>query len=86
MSVSPVAEWRARDSVAGLLSALSIFGSLIALAYRPGKIAPFTIGLALLAGAMSRRNQRLAAFALAVGALCFVAGITLAVITNNPLL
>jgi len=73
------------DAIAGLLAALAIFVSLISLAYRPGRLMPAALLMALLATAIGGRHQRLAALALAVGAVCFVVGMALAVLTDNPL-
>ena len=73
------------DAIAGLLAALAIFLSLISLAYRPGRLVPAALLMALLATAIGGRHQRLAALALAVGAVCFVVGMALAVLTDNPL-
>lgn len=73
------------DAIAGLLAALAIFVSLISLAYRPGRLVPAALLMALLATAIGGRHQRLAALAIAVGAICFVVGMALAVLTDNPL-
>jgi hypothetical protein len=73
------------DAIAGLLAALAIFISLISLAYRPGRLVPAALLMALLATAIGGRHQRLAALAVAVGAVCFVVGMVLAVLTDNPL-
>ena len=75
----------AAEAVGGLLASLSIFASLIALAYRPGRVIPFAVLLALLATAIGGRHSRLAASAIAVAAGCFVVGMAVAVITNNPI-
>jgi len=85
MSVVPHTESRHGDAIAGLLASLSIFASLIGLAYRPGRLVPAALVLALLATAMGGRHSRLAAFAIVVGAVCFVVGMALAVLTDNPL-
>ena len=58
---------------------------LIGLAYRPVRVIPFAIVLALIATAMGGRHARLAAAAVFVGGLCFIVGLALAVITNNPI-
>jgi hypothetical protein len=84
VSAQPHPGSRAGDPIAGLLAALSIFASLVALAYRPGRLVPFAILLALLAASMGGSHRRLAALAIAVGAVCFVVGMALAVLTNNP--
>jgi hypothetical protein len=73
------------DAVAGFLAAVSIFGSCIALFYRPVRIIPFMMLLALIAAGMGSRNQRLAAIALAVSGVCFIVGTFFAIITNHPI-
>jgi hypothetical protein len=84
MSVPARAGDRPADAVAGLLAALAIFASLIALAYRPMRITPFAILISLIAAGIGGRHRRLAAFALATSAVCFVAGTFFAIITNHP--
>ena len=76
---------RPAESVAGLLASLSIFFSLIGVAYRPARLIPAALLLALLAVAMGGRHNRLGALALGVGAICFVVGMAVAVITSNPI-
>jgi hypothetical protein len=85
--LSAPAETRDRpaESVAGLLAAVSIAGSLIALFYRPVRVTPFTILIALIAAGIGGRNQRLAAAAIAIGAACFIIGTFFAIITNHPI-
>lgn len=73
------------DAVAGLMASAALFTSLIAVAYRPLRVAPFAILVALIAVAMSRHHERLAQLALAVSGACLVAGLILAVLTKNPL-
>ena len=84
MSTPEVRE-RPSDAVAGLLASLALFASLVGLVYRPVRVIPFALALALIATAMGGRHARLAATALVVGAACFVVGMALAVITNNPI-
>ena len=76
--------YRTADTVAGFLATLAIVGGSLAFVYRPIRIAPFAILLALIAAAMSGRNSRLSAVALAVAATGFVVGTTIAIVTNNP--
>ena len=81
-------EWtrgRPGETVAGFLASGALFISLIGVAYRPLRLIPFAIVLALLAGAIGGRNERLAATAVYVGAACFVVGFALAVVTSHPL-
>ena len=83
MSVARRAEVTA--AVSGLLSASALFAALLALAYRPARIVPAAIVLALVAARMSNRHRRLAAVAVAAAGICWVLGMTIAVVTNNPL-
>jgi hypothetical protein len=76
---------RPGETVAGFLASASLFISLIGLAYRPLRLIPLAIVLALVAGAIGGRHERLAATAAYVGAACFVVGFALAVVTSNPL-
>jgi hypothetical protein len=85
VSVPAQAADRPADTVAGLLAALSIFGSCLGLVYRPVRIIPFTILLALIAAGLGTRHQRLAAYALAISGVCFIAGTFFAIITNHPI-
>ena len=85
MSTPPVAESRAADSIAGFLAAFSLFASLIGLVYRPVRLIPFAILLALVATAMGGTHARLAQLAVFTGGLCFIGGLAVAVITNHPI-
>ena len=85
MSAHPESRERPADAIAGLLASLAIFASLAGIAYRPGRLIPPALLLALLAAAMGGRHQRLAAFAIGIGGACFVIGMAAAVITNHPL-
>lgn len=71
--------------VAGFLSAAAIFVSLTGVAYRPLRLVPISILLALIAVGIGGRHLRLATIAVGVGAICFVVGLAVAVITSNPL-
>ena len=84
MSSGPVTEERPADAIAGLLASLSLFASLIGLAYRPARLIPFALLLAVISTGMGGRHSRLAAAAIVTGAACFVVGMAVAVITNNP--
>ena len=85
MSARPETSERPVDTVAGLLAALAIFASCVGVAYRPGRLIPGALLLALLALAMSARHQRLAGYAVAIGGVCFVIGMAAAAITGHPL-
>jgi len=77
--------WSTADTVAGFLATLSIFASGLGLIWRPVRIIPFAILIALIAARMSARNQRVAWFAVLAAVICWTAGMTIAVLTQNPL-
>ena len=77
--------WSTADTVAGFLATLSIFASALGLVWRPVRIVPFAILIALVAARMSARNQRIALYAVVAGVICWTAGMTIAVVTENPL-
>jgi hypothetical protein len=73
------------ELVAGFLSVISMVGSALAIFWEPLKISPFAVLIALVAVGMSPRGAQLPFLAVAVGSLCFVIGMTVAVTTNNPI-
>ena len=86
MSVPPAAERQSpADAIAGFLAAAAIFVSLMGLAYRPARLVPVAILLALVAAGIGGRNARLAQLAVVVGAVSFAAGMAFAVLTGHPL-
>jgi hypothetical protein len=85
MSTVPEERARPSESVAGFLAAVALFVSLIGVVYRPVRLIPGAVIVALIAVGMGGRHQRLAAFALAVTAIAWVVGMTIAVATSNPL-
>jgi hypothetical protein len=76
---------RPGEAVAGLLATFAIFVSCIAVVYRPVRITPFTILLALIAAGIGGRHQRLAAFAVGISGACFILGTFFAILTNKPI-
>jgi hypothetical protein len=85
VSARPVERSGATEAIAGLLAAAAIFVSLMGLAYRPARLVPVAILLALVSAAIGGRNARLSTFAVFLGATCFAVGMTLAVITGHPI-
>ena len=81
----PSTRWTAVDTIAGLLASVSIFTSVVGLAYRPVRLIPFAILLAFVAARMSDRQQRLGGLAIAAAVICWTLGMTIAVVTENPL-
>jgi hypothetical protein len=75
----------ANDTLAGFLAAVAIFVSLTGIAYRPLRLIPLALVLALLAVGIGGRSARLATVAVFVGAGAFALGMAFAVITSNPL-
>jgi hypothetical protein len=73
------------ELVSGFLAVISLAGSLLALFWDPLRVSPFAVLLALISVGMAPRGARLPIAAVAVGAICFFAGLTIAVTTNNPL-
>jgi hypothetical protein len=67
------------------MSAAALFFALVALAFHPIPVSVAAILLALVGAGISSRHQTLAASAVAVSALCFVAGIVIAVFTHHSL-
>jgi hypothetical protein len=82
---APSGRWSVTDTVAGLLATLSIFASSLGMIYRPVRIIPFAIVLALIAARMSGRQKRLTGAAIAVAVICWTVGMAIAVITENPI-
>jgi hypothetical protein len=82
------------DVIAGLLAAGSLLLSFIAIGFglilqvepRPARLVPVALVLALVAGRMSVRYQRLAFAAVIAGMVSWVVGLTLAVITHHALI
>jgi hypothetical protein len=85
MSSAPYERSNPAETVAGFLAAAAIFVSLTGVAYRPLRLIPIALVLALIAVAIGGRATRLATWAIGIGAVSFAAGMAAAVITSNPL-
>jgi hypothetical protein len=85
LDYGPADDARPSETVAGLLSSLAIFTSLIALAWHPLRLIPVAIIVALIAAAMGGRHNRLAFVAVMISAACFFLGMTIAVVTSRAL-
>jgi hypothetical protein len=81
--VQPARPWA--DLLSGLFAAMALFFSLVALAYHPLTVSVAAFLLALISVLMSSRHERLAGLALGVAGVCFVAGMTIAIVTEKPL-
>jgi len=73
------------EALAGLLAAASIALAAVAVAYRPGRLAPVAVILAIIASVMTARWSRLGAVAVGIAALAWFVGMTIAVVTDNPI-
>jgi len=85
VSSTPYERSRPSETVAGFLAAASIFVSVTGIAYRPLRLIPIALLMALIAAGIGGRASRLAAWAVGIGAFAFVVGMAAAVITSNPL-
>ena len=73
------------EAVAGLMASAALFTSVIALVYRPMRIAPAAVLIALVAAVMGGRHARLAGAAVAIGTICWTVGMAIAVLWEKPL-
>ena len=88
MSSAPFEDDRERPAeiAAGYLAAISMTASAIALVYRPVRLAPFAILVALVAAALaSERHRKLAAAAVTFATLAWLVGMAIAVILSRPI-
>jgi hypothetical protein len=76
---------RTSEVIAGYLSALAIFTSVIALAWHPLRLSPIAMLLALIGAGMGGKNRRLGFVAVVFSAVCFFLGFTYAVLTQRSL-
>jgi len=74
------------ETAAGFLAAISLTASAIAIFYRPVRLAPFAILIALIAAALAHeRHRRLTAAAVVVASAAWLVGMAVAVLTSNPI-
>ena len=88
MSSAPIGDDRAGagEILAGFLAAISMTASGLALFYRPVRLAPFAILVALIAAALAKdRNSKLAGAAVAVATLAWLVGMAIAVLLSKPI-
>jgi hypothetical protein len=88
MSTTPVEGHRSSgaETAAGFLAAISLTASAIAIFYRPVRLAPFAILIALIAAALAKeRHRRLAAAAVIAASAAWLIGMAFAVLTSHPI-
>jgi hypothetical protein len=75
---------RTSETVAGFLSSIAIFMSLVGLAWHPLRLIVPSLAIALIAAAMHAKG-RLQLAAVLICTACFFFGFTIAVIASKPL-
>jgi hypothetical protein len=73
------------EAVAGLLASIAIFVGALELVYRPFRLAPAALILAIIATVMSREQPKVIPVAYAMIGICFITGATLQILTHHPL-
>lgn len=85
MSAVPEQRLAAHDAIGGLLAAGSIFVGAIGVVQTPVRIIPASIVLALASVRMADRYRRLAGWAVGLNIVWWLLGMTVAIVTDNPL-
>jgi len=73
------------ETVAGFLSAIAVFMSLVGLAWHPLRLIVPSLAIALVASGMGSGKGRLQLAAVLVCTVCLFLGFTIAVVTSHPL-
>jgi hypothetical protein len=76
---------RTSETVAGYLSAVAIFVSLVGIAWHPLRLILPSAAVALVASGMGGEKGRLQVAAVLICAVCLFLGLTVAVATSHPL-
>ena len=78
-------ERRTSETVAGFLSSIAIFMSLVGLAWHPLRLILPSLAIALVAAGMGPAKGRLQFAAVVICTACFFFGLTIAVAFSKPL-
>ena len=78
-------EKRSSETVAGFLSAIAVFVSLVGLAWHPVRLILPALAIALIASGMGSGKGRLQFAAVLICGVCFFFGMTIAVALSKPL-
>jgi len=73
------------ETVAGYLSAVAIFVSLVGIAWHPLRLILPSAAIALIASGMSSKRQQLSLAAVVICAVSLFLGFAVAVATSHPL-
>jgi hypothetical protein len=76
---------RPAETVAGVIAAAALFVGVIAIFYRPVRLSPVALVVALIAAGIGGRHARLAAAAVAVISVGWVLGMIYCVVEDEPL-
>ena len=76
---------RVVEALAGFMAAAAIFLALMGVAWRPVRLTIVAALLALVATAIGGRSVRLAGWAVATAGVCWMVGMTLAILSGHPL-
>jgi hypothetical protein len=76
---------RSSETVAGFLSAVAIFVSLVGLAWHPLRLILPSLAVALIASGMGGGKGRLQLAAVLICTFCLFFGLTIAVVASKPL-
>jgi hypothetical protein len=76
---------RPSEYVAGFLAAAAIFAGIVAIVYYPGRVGAGAVLVALVAVAMGGFQSRLAAFAVGIATLGWLAGMIVSVAFERPI-
>ena len=76
---------RTAETVAGFLSAIAIFVSLVGIAWHPLRLILPSAAIALVASGMGNGKGRLPLAAVFICAVCLFLGLTVAVVTSHAL-
>jgi hypothetical protein len=85
VSTPPAERSSALETVAGFMAALAFAVASLGIVYKPVRVIPIAIVVALIAVGMGGRNSRLATLAVMWGGVCWIAGMTIAVLTERSL-
>ena len=76
---------RTSETVAGFLSSIAIFVSLVGIAWRPLRLIIPSLAVALVASGMGREKGRLQLAAVLICGVCLFFGLTVAVVLGHKL-
>ena len=76
---------RPAETVAGIIAAVALAFGAIAIVYKPVRLSPVALVVALIAAGIGGRHSRLAAAAVAVVSIGWVLGMIYGVVEEKPL-